>query len=67
MGFFFFFFLNFSSMYIYWLSSCQDRGRRVGHLPEPQDRDVQRVARTYFTPPNRLVLTLMPSGKPRAQ
>ena len=25
--------------------------------------DVQRVARTYFTPENRLVLTLMPSGK----
>ena len=24
--------------------------------------DVQRVARTYFTPENRLVLTLMPSG-----
>ena len=28
--------------------------------------DVQRVARTYFTPENRLVLTLMPSGR-RAQ
>ncbi len=28
--------------------------------------DVQRVARTYFTPENRLVLTLMPSGKPNA-
>ena len=26
--------------------------------------DVQRVARTYFTPENRLVLTLMPSGRP---
>ncbi|HYM25823.1 MAG TPA: pitrilysin family protein, partial [Vicinamibacterales bacterium] len=26
--------------------------------------DVQRVARTYFRPENRLVLTLMPSGKP---
>ena len=25
--------------------------------------DVQRVARTYFRPENRLVLTLMPSGK----
>ena len=25
--------------------------------------DVQRVARTYFTPENRLVLTMMPSGK----
>jgi len=25
--------------------------------------DVQRVARTYFTPENRMVLTLMPSGK----
>jgi len=25
--------------------------------------DVQRVARTYFTPENRTVLTLMPSGK----
>jgi zinc protease len=25
--------------------------------------DVQRVARTYFTPENRLVLTLMPSGR----
>ena len=24
---------------------------------------VQRVARTYFKPENRLVLTLMPSGK----
>jgi len=29
--------------------------------------DVQRVARTYFRPENRLVLTLMPSGKPGAQ
>jgi len=29
--------------------------------------DVQRVARTYFTTPNRTVLTLMPSGKPAAQ
>ena len=28
--------------------------------------DVQRVARTYFTPENRLVLTLMP-GKPSGQ
>ena len=27
--------------------------------------DVQRVARTYFTPENRLVLTLMPSGTTR--
>src|SRR4029077_15162947 len=25
--------------------------------------DVQRVAKTYFTPENRLVLTLMPSGR----
>ena len=25
--------------------------------------DVQRVARTYFRPENRLVLTLMPSGQ----
>ena len=25
--------------------------------------DVQRVARTYFRPENRMVLTLMPSGK----
>ena len=25
--------------------------------------DVQRVARTYFTPENRLVLTLMPSAQ----
>ena len=25
--------------------------------------DVQRVARTYFTPENRMVLTLMPNGK----
>jgi zinc protease len=25
--------------------------------------DVQRVARTYFRPENRLVLTLLPSGK----
>jgi zinc protease len=29
--------------------------------------DVQRVARTYFRPENRLVLTLMPSGKGGAQ
>jgi zinc protease len=29
--------------------------------------DVQRVARTYFRPENRLVLTLMPSGKAGAQ
>ncbi len=28
--------------------------------------DVQRVARTYFKPENRLVLTLMPSGRPSA-
>jgi zinc protease len=27
--------------------------------------DVQRVAKTYFRPENRLVLTLMPSGKPQ--
>ena len=25
--------------------------------------DVQRVARTYFRPDNRLVMTLMPSGR----
>jgi zinc protease len=29
--------------------------------------DVQRVARTYFRPENRLVLTLMPSGKAAGQ
>jgi len=29
--------------------------------------DVQRVARTYFKPENRLVLTLMPSGKAGGQ
>jgi len=29
--------------------------------------DVQRVARTYFRPENRLVLTLMPSGRTGAQ
>jgi zinc protease len=29
--------------------------------------DVQRVARTYFRPENRLVLTLMPDGKSGAQ
>jgi len=29
--------------------------------------DVQRVARTYFRPENRMVLTLMPSGKAGAQ
>jgi zinc protease len=29
--------------------------------------DVQRVARTYFKPENRLVLTIMPSGKAGAQ
>jgi zinc protease len=28
--------------------------------------DVQRVARTYFTPENRLVITVMPSGRPSA-
>ena len=28
--------------------------------------DVQRVARTYFTPANRTVLTLVPSGRPEA-
>ena len=28
--------------------------------------DVQRVARTYFTEQNRLVLTIMPSGRPAA-
>jgi zinc protease len=29
--------------------------------------DVQRVARTYFRPENRLVLTLVPSGRPGAE
>jgi zinc protease len=29
--------------------------------------DVQRVARTYFTPNNRTVLTLLPSGKAEAE
>jgi len=29
--------------------------------------DVQRVARTYFTPENRMVLTLLPSGRAGAQ
>ena len=29
--------------------------------------DVQRVAKTYFRPENRLVLTLLPSGKAGAQ
>ena len=29
--------------------------------------DVQRVARTYFKPENRMVLTILPSGKPGAQ
>ena len=29
--------------------------------------DVQRVARTYFTPTNRTVLTLMPSGRQEAE
>jgi zinc protease len=28
--------------------------------------DVQRVARTYFKPENRLVITIMPSGRPGA-
>jgi zinc protease len=30
-------------------------------------QDVQRVARTYFTPENRLVLTLMPTDRPASQ
>jgi zinc protease len=29
--------------------------------------DVQRVARTYFTPNNRTVLTLVPSGRPETE
>jgi zinc protease len=29
--------------------------------------DVQRVARTYFRPENRMVLTLMPNGRPGGQ
>ncbi|MQA28264.1 MAG: insulinase family protein [Luteitalea sp.] len=29
--------------------------------------DVQRVARTYFTSENRLVITVMPSGRPSAE
>ncbi len=29
--------------------------------------EVQRVARTYFTPENRLVLTMLPSGRPGAE
>ena len=29
--------------------------------------DVQRVARTYFTPQNRLVLTILPSGADSAR
>ena len=29
--------------------------------------DVQRVARTYFKPENRLVLTILPNGRPGAQ
>ena len=37
-------------------------GRRVTFTAA----DVQRVARTYFTPENRLVITLMPSGKTAA-
>jgi zinc protease len=28
--------------------------------------DVQRVARTYFTPENRIVITILPSGRPEA-
>ena len=36
---------------------------RADRLAKVTTADVQRVARTYFTPENRMVLTLMPSGK----
>ena len=40
----------------------QDRRRRVRHLPEHLRADVQRVARTYFTPETRTILHVMPKG-----
>ena len=39
-----------------------DGRRRVRHLQNMTAADVQRVAQKYFTPENRLVITLMPKG-----
>ena len=40
----------------------QDRGWRIRHLHEHDAADVQRVAKTYFTPKSRLIIHVMPKG-----